>query len=91
MAIVLVQGVVFAYAGVELVGTAAGETANPKKIMPRAINSVVFRIAVFYCGSVLLLALLLPSSAYSGEREPVRHLLLAHRRPASSARSPARS
>ncbi|GIT79622.1 putative L-asparagine permease 1 [Leifsonia sp. LS1] len=70
MAIVLVQGVVFAYAGVELVGIAAGETENPEKIMPRAINSVVFRIAVFYCGSVLLLALLLPSSAYSGSESP---------------------
>jgi L-asparagine permease len=70
MAIVLVQGVVFAYAGVELVGTAAGETENPEKIMPRAINSVVFRIAVFYCGSVLLLALLLPASAYSADQSP---------------------
>jgi L-asparagine permease len=70
MAIVLVQGVVFAYAGIELVGIAAGETANPEKIMPRAINSVVFRIAVFYCGSVLLLALLLPASAYSGSESP---------------------
>jgi L-asparagine permease len=38
--------------------------------MPRAINSVVFRIAVFYCGSVLLLALLLPASAYSGNESP---------------------
>ncbi len=70
MAIVLVQGVVFAYAGIELVGIAAGETANPEKIMPRAINSVVFRIAVFYCGSVLLLALLLPATAYSGSESP---------------------
>ncbi|MFI5060365.1 MAG: amino acid permease [Actinomycetales bacterium] len=69
-AIVLIQGVVFAYAGVELVGTAAGETPNPEKIMPRAINSVVFRIAVFYCGSILLLALLLPSKAYSGNQSP---------------------
>ncbi|MFF1876110.1 amino acid permease, partial [Kitasatospora herbaricolor] len=70
MAIVLVQGVVFAYAGVELVGTAAGETENPEKIMPKAINSVVFRIAVFYCGSVLLLALLLPSDVYSASESP---------------------
>jgi len=70
MAIVLVQGVVFAYAGVELVGIAAGETEHPEKIMPRAINSVVLRIAMFYCGSVLLLALLLPSHVYSGDESP---------------------
>ncbi len=62
--ILLMQGVVFAYASVELVGTAAGETENPEKIMPKAINSVVFRIAVFYVGSVILLSLLLPFTSY---------------------------
>ena len=62
--ILLMQGVVFAYASVELVGTAAGETENPAKVMPKAINSVVFRIAVFYVGSVILLSLLLPFTAY---------------------------
>ncbi|GHG44664.1 L-asparagine permease [Sinomonas cellulolyticus] len=62
--ILLMQGVVFAYASVELVGTAAGETQNPEKIMPKAINSVVVRIAVFYVGSVVLLSLLLPYTAY---------------------------
>ncbi|WP_428985820.1 amino acid permease, partial [Sinomonas terricola] len=62
--ILLMQGVVFAYASVELVGTAAGETENPAKIMPKAINSVVVRIAVFYVGSVILLSLLLPYTSY---------------------------
>src|SRR5262249_18435578 len=57
-------GVIFTYAGRELVGTAAGETENPDKVMPRAINSVALRIAVFYVGSVILLALLLPHTAY---------------------------
>ncbi|MBY0443385.1 MAG: amino acid permease [Mycobacteriaceae bacterium] len=71
LALVLVtSGVVFAYAGVELVGTAAGETAEPKKIMPRAINSVLVRIAVFYIGSVVLLALLLPYTAYRQQESP---------------------
>lgn len=70
VAVVIIQGVVFAYAGVELVGTAAGETPNPEKVMPRAINSVIMRIAVFYCGSVLLLALLLPSSSYRADQSP---------------------
>ncbi|MDP5227387.1 MULTISPECIES: amino acid permease [Arthrobacter] len=68
--ILLMQGVVFAYASVELVGTAAGETQNPEKIMPKAINSVVFRIAVFYVGSVILLSLLLPYTAYQSGVSP---------------------
>src|SRR6202012_3718408 len=64
------SGVVFSYAGVELVGTAAGETAEPEKIMPRAVNSVVARIAIFYVGSVALLALLLPYTAYKENESP---------------------
>ena len=68
--VLVTSGVVFAYAAVELVGTAAGETAEPEKIMPRAINSVVFRIGVFYVGSVVLLALLLPYTAYTGNESP---------------------
>jgi L-asparagine permease len=71
LALVLVtSGVVFAYAAVELVGIAAGETAEPEKIMPRAINSVVFRIAVFYIGSTILLGLLLPYTAYQANVSP---------------------
>lgn len=68
--VLVVQGVVFAYSGVELVGTAAGETAEPAKVIPRAINSVILRIAVFYVGSVLLLTLLLPFTAYSKDQSP---------------------
>ncbi|OBF72979.1 L-asparagine permease [Mycobacterium sp. 852002-51613_SCH5001154] len=68
--VLVTSGVVFAYAAVELVGIAAGETANPHKIMPRAINSVVFRIAIFYIGSTILLALLLPHTAYRDHVSP---------------------
>ncbi|MBF6330972.1 amino acid permease [Nocardia transvalensis] len=68
--VTVTSGVVFAYAAVEMVGTAAGETENPQKIMPRAINSVIFRIAVFYVGSLVLLALLLPYTAYSAGESP---------------------
>jgi len=69
-AIVVAQGAVFAYSGIELVGTAAGEVENPAKLMPKAINSVLVRIAVFYCGSILLLSLLLPYTAYSADESP---------------------
>lgn len=68
--IVLVGGVVFAYAGVEHIGNAAGEAENPEKVIPRAINSIIIRISIFYVGSVLLLSLLLPASAYSSSESP---------------------
>ncbi|RCV54091.1 amino acid permease [Marinitenerispora sediminis] len=69
-AVVVVQGIVFAYASVELVGVTAGETAEPARVVPRAINSIMWRIAVFYVGSVLLLSMLLPWHAYSGSQSP---------------------
>ncbi|MFI7668212.1 amino acid permease [Nocardia sp. NPDC049526] len=68
--VVVTSGVVFAYAAVELVGTAAGETESPAKIMPRAINSVILRIAVFYVGSLVLLGLLLPYTSYKSGESP---------------------
>lgn len=68
--LLLVQGVVFAYASVELCGVAAGETEHPEKIMPKAINSIMWRVGLFYVGSVVLLALLLPYTAYSSGRSP---------------------
>jgi L-asparagine permease len=69
-ALVIIQGVVFAYASIELIGTTAGETEDPRKIMPGAIRTVVFRLIVFYVGSVLLLTMLLPHTLYSGGESP---------------------
>lgn len=70
VALVLVQGVVFAFASIELVGTAAGECKNPKIMVPKAINSVIWRIGIFYVGSILLLVLLLPWNAYQAGQSP---------------------
>lgn len=69
-AFVIIQGVVFAYASIELIGTTAGETEDPRKIMPRAIRTVVVRLLVFYVGSVVLLSLLLPYNAYKAGESP---------------------
>ena len=69
-AVILIQGVVFAYAGIELIGIAAGEAQDARKVVPRAINSVMWRIALFYVGSVTLLVLLLPWTAYHAGTSP---------------------
>ncbi|WP_062988190.1 amino acid permease [Nocardia anaemiae] len=68
--VTVTTGVVFAYAAVELIGTAAGEAENPEKIMPRAINSVIARIALFYVGSLVLLGLLLPYVVFKAGESP---------------------
>lgn len=68
--ILVMQGVVFAYASIEMVGTAAGEAQNPQEVMPKAIRSVIYRIVFFYIGSVLLLSMLLPYTAYKAGESP---------------------
>jgi amino acid transporter len=50
----------FAFAGTELVGLAAAETANPRKSLPTAIKQVFWRITLFYIVSLTLVGLLVP-------------------------------
>ena len=50
----------FAFGGIELIGMAAAEAENPEKTIPKAINQVVFRILVFYVGSLTILLSLVP-------------------------------
>lgn len=69
-AVVLIQGVVFAYSGIEIVGTAAGEAQDARAVLPRAINNVIWRICIFYIGSVVLLVMLLPWTAYKAGTSP---------------------
>ncbi|WP_235981167.1 amino acid permease [Streptomyces albidus (ex Kaewkla and Franco 2022)] len=52
--------VVFSFMGSEIVTLAAGESANPEKMVRRATNSVIWRIGTFYLGSILLVVMLLP-------------------------------
>jgi GABA permease len=52
--------VVFSFMGSEIVTLAAGESANPQQAVTKATNSVIWRIAVFYLGSILVVVSLLP-------------------------------
>ena len=50
------QIAVFAFIGIELIGTAAAETSDPHKTLPKAINAIPVRIVIFY---VLALAVIM--------------------------------
>ncbi|PFB25565.1 amino acid permease [Bacillus cereus] len=50
----------FSFQGTELVGIAAGESENPEKTIPKAINNTVWRILVFFVLSIFILAGLFP-------------------------------
>ncbi|KAJ3117797.1 hypothetical protein HDU96_005578 [Phlyctochytrium bullatum] len=50
----------YSYGGTELVGLTAGEAANPRKSVPRAISGTFWRIALFYIGALFLVGLIVP-------------------------------
>ena len=50
----------FSFAGTELVGLAAAETANPRKSLPTAVKQVFWRITLFYIVSLTIVGLLVP-------------------------------
>ncbi|MFJ1702995.1 amino acid permease [Kitasatospora sp. NPDC088346] len=60
--------VVFAFMGSEIVTLAAGESADPEKAVSKATNSVIWRIGIFYLGSIAIVVTLLPwdSAAVKG-------------------------
>lgn len=53
----------FAFSGTELIGVAAGETKDPAKNVPKAINTAIFRLLIFFVGTIVVISALLPHQA----------------------------
>ncbi|MEC0305006.1 amino acid permease, partial [Terribacillus saccharophilus] len=67
--------VMFSFGGVELVGITAGEVETPKKTIPKAINQVVYRILIFYVGSMIVITSIFPWNQIDGESSPFVQIL----------------
>ena len=52
--------VVAAYQGVELIGITAGEAKDPKKTLTNAIQSMIWRILIFYIGAIFVIVTVYP-------------------------------
>lgn len=50
----------FAFSGTELIGVAAGEADNPAKTVPKAINAAIWRLLIFFVGTIIVICSLLP-------------------------------
>ena len=50
----------YAYVGSDNFAYAAGESKNPEKDLPKAINGTIWTLVIFYCLSVIVLAFVLP-------------------------------
>jgi len=62
--------VVFSFGGSEFVSIAAGETENPDKNVPKAVNGVIFRIILFYVLTILAIMFLYPYQELSTKISP---------------------
>ena len=60
----------FAFSGTELIGVAAGETQNPEKVIPMAVRTTVVRLVLFFIGTIVILAALLPMEEASILKSP---------------------
>ncbi|PCS00714.1 amino acid permease [Lactococcus fujiensis] len=52
--VLLIAG--FSFQGTELLGVTAGETENPEKSIPKAMNSIFWRILLFYIFTIIVIA-----------------------------------
>ena len=68
--LVALQIVMFAFVGVELVGVTAGEAKDPERTLPRAINSIVIRILIFYVGAMAVIMSLVVWSDLPADQSP---------------------
>ena len=54
------QMALFSFVGIEMIGVTAGETKNPEKTIPKAIDAVPIRILIFYVGALAVIMSIIP-------------------------------
>ena len=64
------QIAVFAFVGVELVGTASAEAADPQRTLPKAINKIPMRIIIFYVLALTVIMTVTPWSSVAADKSP---------------------
>jgi L-asparagine transporter-like permease len=72
-----VTTVFFSLAGAEIVTIAAAESSEPAQAVARLTSSVVWRILIFYVGSILLIVTVIPWNSIVTGRSPFTSALVA--------------
>ncbi len=62
--------IMFSFGGLELIGLTAAEADNPRTTIPKAVNQVIYRILIFYIGSLVVLLSLYPWSKVASGGSP---------------------
>ncbi|WP_156108801.1 MULTISPECIES: D-serine/D-alanine/glycine transporter [Luteibacter] len=79
------QIAVFAFVGIELVGTTAAETADPERNLPKAINSIPVRIILFYVLALVVIMSVTPWRQVVPGKSPFVELFLLAGIPAAAS------
>lgn len=79
------QIAVFAFVGIELVGTTAAETADPERNLPKAINSIPVRIILFYVLALVAIMSVTPWRQVVPGKSPFVELFLLAGIPAAAS------
>ncbi|MFB3170318.1 amino acid permease [Neobacillus sp. 179-C4.2 HS] len=64
------QMVMFAFLGIEMIGITAGEVKNPEKTLSKAIDSVFWRILIFYVGALFVIMSIYPWTEIGAQGSP---------------------
>ncbi|MBU3605343.1 amino acid permease [Polynucleobacter sp. MWH-Creno-3A4] len=64
------QTTIFAFAGMEVVGTMMAEAKDPEKMIPDAIRKIPWRIMIFYIGTVTVLMMVTPWNDIPADQSP---------------------
>ncbi|MFI0471858.1 amino acid permease [Halomonas sp. HMF6819] len=62
--------VMFAFSGTELIGIAAGEAEDPARNVPKAIRATLWRLILFFVGTMVVIAALLPHTEAGLSQSP---------------------
>lgn len=79
------QIAIFAFVGIELVGTTAAETKDPKKSLPRAINAIPLRVIMFYVFALIAIMCVTPWDAVAANKSPFVELFVLAGLPAAAS------
>lgn len=64
----------FAFSGTELIGITAGEAKDPEKTLPKAIHTTLWRLVLFFIGSMVVMAALIPCKQAGVTQSPFVHV-----------------
>jgi S-methylmethionine transporter len=68
--LVTALAVFYAFSGSELIGVAAGETADPATSIPKAMRSTVIRLLIFFVGAIAVIAATIPFEQVGLDESP---------------------